>query len=268
MTVSKENIEIALINNEFEPYFQPIMSLDSGKVVRCEVLARWICHSGVIAPHAFLNEVLSFGLLDKMTNQIIKKALSYCLLWTQSNILSDMGVSINFHYEQLVNINNVEYLIQLLRSYGLATSMVEIEITEAQVIENHVKLTSSLDRLRQEGISIALDDFGVGSSSLSTLKTLPINTLKVDRSFVKDIDSCNVSRTILKGIFCIANAIGINIVVEGVETKEQLNFIRKTCDNVEIQGYLCSPPLPFEKFYHFAEMTNLNSLHSFSLLFE
>ncbi|MFS2264919.1 EAL domain-containing protein [Vibrio vulnificus] len=219
MTLSKENIEIALINNEFEPYFQPIMSLDSGKVVRCEVLTRWICHSGVIAPHTLLNEVVSFGLLDKMTNKIIKKAISYCLLWTRTNILSDMGVSINFHYEQLVNINNVEYLIQLLKDYGLSTSMVEIEITEAQVIENRVKLTSSLDRLRQKGISIALDDLGVGSSSLCTLK--------VDRSFVKDIDSCNVSRTILEGIFCIASAIGINIVVEGVETKEQLGFIRK-----------------------------------------
>jgi EAL domain-containing protein (putative c-di-GMP-specific phosphodiesterase class I) len=84
---------------------------------------------------------------------------------------------------------------------------------------------------------------------------------------VKDIQGCKVSRSILGGVCCIASAIGVNLVVEGVETKEQLNFIDETCDSVEVQGYLCAPPLPFEEFYYFAEMINLNSLQSLSLLF-
>lgn len=267
MIVSKENIEIALRNNEFEPYFQPIISLDTRKVVRCEVLARWVHHSGVISPVQFLSEVQSLGLLEEMTSQILKKAINCCLLWTRSHVLNDVGFSINYHYEQLINIARVEQLIVLLNELGLSTSLVEIEITETQVIENYTKLSSSIERLRKEGMSIALDDFGVGSSSLSTLKMLPIDTLKVDRSFVKDIESCKVSRSILEGVCGIASAIGVNLVVEGVETKEQFNFIDETCDSVEVQGYLCAPPLPFEEFYFFAEMINLNSLQSLSLLF-
>ncbi|BCG17072.1 EAL domain-containing protein [Vibrio alginolyticus] len=267
MIVSKENIEIALRNNEFEPYFQPIISLDTRKVVRCEVLARWVHHSGVISPVQFLSEVQSLGLLEEMTSQIVRKAINCCLLWTRSHVLNDVGFSINYHYEQLINIARVEQLIVLLNELGLSTSLVEIEITETQVIENYTKLSSSIERLRKEGMSIALDDFGVGSSSLSTLKMLPIDTLKVDRSFVKDIESCKVSRSILEGVCGIASAIGVNLVVEGVETKEQFNFIDETCDSVEVQGYLCAPPLPFEEFYYFAEMINLNSLQSLSLLF-
>ncbi|GAJ74250.1 diguanylate cyclase/phosphodiesterase [Vibrio sp. JCM 18904] len=231
-------------------------------------IGKVVHHSGVISPIQFLSEVQSLGLLEEMTSQIVKKAINCCLLWTRSHVLNDVGFSINYHYEQLINIARVEQLIVLLNELGLSTSLVEIEITETQVIENYTKLSSSIERLRKEGgMSIALDDFGVGSSSLSTLKMLPIDTLKVDRSFVKDIESCKVSRSILEGVCGIASAIGVNLVVEGVETKEQFNFIDETCDSVEVQGYLCAPPLPFEEFYYFAEMINLNSLQSLSLLF-
>ncbi|WP_414931695.1 EAL domain-containing protein [Vibrio europaeus] len=264
MIISKENIEIALLNNEFEPYFQPILSLNTGKVVRCEVLARWVYHSDVITPSNFLTKAMSFELLEKITNQIIEKAMKYCFFWNQSHHLNGVGVSINYHYTQLVSNFYVDNLISLINDLGLSSRLVEIEVTETQVIENYFKLTSSLARLRQEGMSIALDDFGIGYSSLSTLKTLPVDTLKLDRSFIKDIENSQISRSILEAVCHMASAIGINFVVEGVETKEQLSFIESVCDSVEVQGFLCAPPLPFEEFYCFSEMINLNSLPSLS----
>ncbi|HHX8367226.1 TPA: EAL domain-containing protein, partial [Vibrio alginolyticus] len=259
MIISKKEIEKALENSKFEPYFQPIVSLETGKVVKCEVLARWVCSSGVITPGKFLTQVQSLGFLEKMTNQIVEKAIKNCLFWNKTHHLNGVGISINYHYTQLVNDNSIDNLIFLISSTGISSKLVEIEVTETQVIENYIMLTSSLNRLRKEGMSIALDDFGVGSSSLSTLKTIPVDTLKLDRSLVKSIEDCQVSRSILEAVCCMANAIDLNLVVEGVETKEQLSFIDEFCDSAEIQGFLCAPPLPFEEFYCFAEMVNLNN---------
>lgn len=236
-----DGIASGLVNNEFVAHFQPKYQANTLQLTGFEALVRWQ-HPlrGLLAPSHFIEVAQEANLLSDITEQVIEQA---CQMISTNKLPMDVPVSVNFTGEQISQATLVELISRYVDKYKIRFEQLELEITETLLVEHITAATENLHRLKRLGMQIALDDFGKGYSSLSYLKSLPIDKLKIDKFFVDDIDaSSNSSRNLVKAIIQLGQAQGIEVVAEGVETVSQLDVLRALECN-HIQGYLLSRPV-------------------------
>jgi len=234
------DLRSALANDAFELYYQPIIDLKTEKICACEALLRWPHpERGMISPAEFIPVAEEMGLIVEIGSYVLRKACMEAMAWP-----NDVCVAVNLSPIQFRRGNVVRAVWQALTSSGLAASRLQVEITESVLIQDTETTCATLARLRDLGVTISLDDFGTGYSSLSYLNTFPFNKLKIDRSFVLDIETSERSRTLLSGVARLSAELGLTVVVEGVETDDQLRLIRKDLHINEAQGFLFCKPMP------------------------
>jgi diguanylate cyclase (GGDEF)-like protein/PAS domain S-box-containing protein len=232
----------ALEHDEFELYYQPQIDLNTKQLVGLEVLLRWNHPDhGLIMPSSFISVAEETGLIVTIGNWVLNEACLQLHAW-QKKGLAVVPVNVNLSGRQFVDRSLVELIIKTLNESCLDPRLLELEITEGVMIQDPENAADFLGQLNDMGIRIAIDDFGTGYSSLSYLKRYSIDTLKIDRSFVHDITTDANDRSIVMAIIAMAHSMGLRVVAEGVETDEQLDFLKShKCDVV--QGYLLSQPL-------------------------
>jgi diguanylate cyclase (GGDEF)-like protein len=229
----------ALANEEFELFYQPLVNLKSGKIATCEALLRWNHPArGTVSPIDIIPVAEDMGLIVDLGRWILRKACMECMKWPDR-----VSVAVNFSPQQFHQrdvLNEVRYALEVS---GLPADRLEIEITESSLLRNTQLTHDVLSQLRAIGVRISLDDFGTGYSSLSYLHNFPLQKVKIDRSFLEGIDS-DRPLTLLRGVARLSADLGMSVVVEGIETKEQLELISSDGTVTEAQGYLFSRPVP------------------------
>jgi len=242
------HIEMALQNalekNEFRLFFQPKVDLKSLQIVGMEALIRWQHDTlGDIPPSTFIPIAENTGLIKDIGNWVLRTACAQTKLWHSAGF--PITTAVNVSTLQLTRMDFFAQFSALCSETGLDPQFIEIEITESILMENFENVVDMLLRFHSAGVKIAVDDFGVGYSSLSYIKRLPIHMLKIDRSFVKDIASNKDDAVIVSAIIAMARAMNLKTVAEGVEDDKQLRILRRLkCD--EVQGYLLSKPVDAE----------------------
>jgi diguanylate cyclase (GGDEF)-like protein len=248
-------LKTAVVSNEFELYYQPKVCKKTKKYIGLESLIRWNCkEKGMISPAVFIPESESNGTILEIGKWVIYETCKKAAYLDSKGLLID-SISLNMSPKQFVQENIHIIIKNALKLYNVDPSKIEIEITESVFASDTKKILSVMTEIKNLGVSIALDDFGSGYSSLSYLTKFPIDTLKIDRSFVSGIDKDNVNLKVLKNIFNLAKDIGMDVVVEGVETQEQLDLISKY-EFKSIQGYYYSPPIKSDDVEDFLIMKN------------
>lgn len=242
----KIKLNNAILNNEFVTYFQPLVDLKSMKVLKSEALIRWKQGDKIIQPIEFIPISKNIGELINIDNWMLKNACMQCKKW-QDLGEKDFSVSVNISYKQLKQENFVELIESILKEISLSASSLNLEITEDEAMEDPELIINILTELKALGIKISLDDFGTGYSSLSYVNMLPIDTIKIDRSLVLNLENDGKSILIIKSIIGMAHSLNIKVVAEGIETEEQFNMLKEIqCDL--IQGYLIGKPMEAEEF--------------------
>jgi diguanylate cyclase (GGDEF)-like protein len=229
----------ALANEEFELFFQPLVNLKSGKITTCESLLRWN-HPvrGTVSPVDIIPVAEDMGLIVDLGRWILRKACMECMKWPDS-----VSVAVNFSPQQFHQRDVLSEIRYALEISGLPAQRLEIEITESSLLRNTQLTHDVLSQLRAIGVRISLDDFGTGYSSLSYLHNFPLQKVKIDRSFLEGIDT-DRPLTLLRGVARLSADLGMQVVVEGIETNEQLDLISADGFVTEAQGYLFSRPVP------------------------
>ncbi len=229
----------ALVNEEFELFFQPLVNLKSGKIATCEALLRWN-HPvrGTVSPIDIIPVAEDMGLIVDLGRWILRKACMECMKWPEA-----VSVAVNFSPQQFHQRDVLSEVRYALEVSGLPADRLEIEITELSLLRNTQLTHDVLAQLRTIGVRISLDDFGTGYSSLSYLHNFPLQKVKIDRSFLEGIDN-DRPLTLLRGVARLSADLGMSVVVEGIETNEQLELISVDGTVTEAQGYLFSRPVP------------------------
>ncbi len=237
----------ALEQGEFELFYQPRVDVESGRVAGMEALLRWIHpQRGMVSPAHIIPMLEETGMIVEIGEWILREACRQCQLWHEVGY-ENLRVSVNLSLEQLRDGGMIEAVASALSESGLPASALELELTESTLAEDNLQVGTLLQWLKAMGVQISLDDFGTGYSSLSYLMHYPIDHLKIDRSFVSDIVSNREHEALTRAIILMGHSIGIKVVAEGVEQREQLELLRELeCD--EIQGFYYSRPQPAEKF--------------------
>jgi len=236
----------ALEKDEFFLCYQPQWDISTGEIVGVEALMRW--HSeemGPIPPSDFIPVAEESGLIMPMGEWVLREACRECRSW-QNLWHKPLRVSVNLSRRQFKSDRLPETVGSVLEEVGLDPTLLELELTESVVMDHTEETLSMLKKLKSMGITLSIDDFGTGYSSLSYLKSLPIDILKIDGSFVRDIPSSENDMAITSAIIAMARSLKLCSVAEGVETDEQLDFLRK-CQCIAMQGFLCCPPVSGEK---------------------
>ena len=240
----EEELRNALRNQkELVLHYQPILDLRKGKVTRLEALVRWQhpLH-GLLAPERFIGIAENNGLIAELDNWVLRQACAD-LGWLTEQGHSDLTMAVNCSALNLARDELADEIEYALRSSGIAASRLELEVTENALMGNISSTLILLRQIRALGVSLSIDDFGTGYSSLSYLKRLPLNTLKIDRSFIQDIPKSTTDMEIVQAIIGMAHTLHLQVITEGVETAQQLELlIKHGCDYV--QGYLLSAAVP------------------------
>ncbi len=233
----------ALEHNELALAYQPKVDLVSGRVVGLEALARWLTRSGgIIWPDQFIPVAEETGLILPLGRWVVKAACEQWIVWRDAG-LNPPPVAINLSPRQFSDARLIDDIDAILKETGMASAYLQLEVTESAAMENPARTFDMLDALRQRGLHVYIDDFGTGHSNLSQLKRMPIDALKIDKSFVDDILTDSDDAEIANAIIRLAHALNLRVVAEGVETVEQVIFLKdQDCD--EIQGYVVAKPLP------------------------
>ncbi|MDB5615843.1 EAL domain-containing protein [Tardiphaga sp.] len=229
----------ALANEEFELYYQPLVNLKSGRISTCEALLRWN-HPvrGTVSPVDIIPVAEDMGLIVDLGRWILRKACMECMKWPDA-----VSVAVNFSTQQFHQRDVLSEVRYALEVSGLPAHRLEIEITESSLLRNTQWTHDALSQLHAAGCRISLDDFGTGYSSLSYLHNFPLQKVKIDRSFLEGIDT-DRPLTLLRGVARLSADLGMSVVVEGIETNEQLELISADGTVTEAQGYLFSRPVP------------------------
>lgn len=229
----------AVENDEFVLYYQPIVNLNQDGVKSCEALLRWQHPArGLVSPLDFIPVAEEIGMIVVLGEWVIRRACNDAAKWP-----GNVGVAVNLSPTQLGSKNLVPTIIHALASSGLPAHRLELEITEAVLIQNTEVALKTLHQLRALGVSISMDDFGTGYSSLSYLSSFPFDTIKIDRSFINDLGNTAESAAIVKAVTGLAQSLSMSTTAEGVETQMQLDRVRELgCSDV--QGFFYSKPVP------------------------
>ncbi|MBS4218031.1 EAL domain-containing protein [Bacillus sp. FJAT-49711] len=252
----ERSLRKALENNEFFIAYQPIIDAKTGKLSTCEALLRWD-HSeyGLIPPMQFIPIAEEIGLIHSFGNWVLKNACKQTKKWQEMGMKS-LSVSVNVSAFQFQNRHFIDEVKSTLVYSGLEAKYLHLELTESAMLNHTMEAINTMHILNELGVNISIDDFGTGYSSLSYLKQLPIHRLKIDRSFINHITTDSPEYAIVNAIMTMGHGLGLNVVAEGVETKEQLHLLKQLkCDY--IQGYLIEKPMPpnkFEEWYYQSDL--------------
>lgn len=244
--ILKMDIEEALENNEFILYYQPQVDIKNGNIVGAEALIRWVHkEKGIIFPDEFIPIAEETGLISKIGAWVLEKACYQLKGWQDIN-LGLIKVSVNLSAQQFLKSDLTKVVKDTLAKTGVNPECLELEITESMTMDVNYTIKTLIE-LRQLGVAISIDDFGTGYSSLSYLKRFPVNFLKIDKSFVRDIMNEENDANIVETIISMAHNLGLKVIAEGVEDRQQLEFLKQhNCDFV--QGYFFSRPISSEIF--------------------
>ncbi|HET7569130.1 MAG TPA: EAL domain-containing protein [Gammaproteobacteria bacterium] len=235
----------ALQSDQFAIYYQPQVNVSTGEVTGVEALVRWRHPTrGLLAPSEFVPIAEESGLIVSLGEWVLRHACADIAEWRKEG-LPPVRLAVNFSMLQFEQPSLVEMIVSILKEFDLPGDALEIEITENLLMKDMDKTVRKLRELSSHGIRIAIDDFGTGYASLSYLRRLPIDTLKLDHSFVQDIHTGSSGTSITAAIASMADSLSLNLVAEGVETELQMNYLRSIGCNV-MQGFMLSPPLPPE----------------------
>jgi diguanylate cyclase (GGDEF)-like protein len=236
----KSDLRQAVENGDLTVVYQPMYRPDGSEMECCEALVRWSHPDrGWIAPNIFIPLAENMGLISDITRFVLDRACADCATWENS-----IAVSVNLSIHDLRNGQIVSEVANTLKRYNLLPSRLHLEVTESCFMDEPVAVSATLSRLQASGVTIAIDDFGTGFSSLSYLDSLPIDIVKIDRAFVRDIGSEPRRLKLLSGIVHLSRELGLRIVIEGVETYEQLELVNMHRFADLVQGFIFSPPLP------------------------
>ncbi|OFI05067.1 cyclic di-GMP phosphodiesterase Gmr [Clostridium acetireducens DSM 10703] len=243
----KSRLVKAIINKEFQLYYQPKINLKNNKIDGMETLVRWIHPlKGLILPSNFIPIAEESGLIVPIGKFVLKEACRQNKYW-QDKGLSPLKVAVNISAKQIQQDDFVDIVKNVLKSTNLSSKYLELEVTESTIMSNFDLSVSKLQELKNLGIRISLDDFGTGYSSLNYLRRLPIDSIKIDKSFIDNITKIEKDKFITSSLIDLAHGLNLTVVAEGVETEAQLNILKEfNCDI--IQGYLFSKPLDKEGF--------------------
>lgn len=237
----------AIENNDFVLYYQPVIETKTGRIIGAEALIRMLDkEKGIIPPIQFIPVAEETGLIEAIGNWVLRAGMKQMQDWRMRG-LPEIQLSINISGIQFLQENFAHQLSYLLEEYQLPGAAIELEITEGILMSDTVASMDILTAIKKLGVALAIDDFGTGYSSLSYLKHLPIDRLKIDRSFVDDLPSHAGDIAITRSILHLAAAFQLQVTAEGVEMNSQFEFLRDLgCEAV--QGYLFSRPVPAQDF--------------------
>jgi len=237
-------LRAAIGNDELQVFFQPIVDAQSHHITRMEALVRWQ-HSqrGFLSPGDFVPLAENIGLIEQLGERVLSIACA------PTNQLLRAGypvkVSVNVNPRQLMNPGFLDMVFKVLQDTGLSSSALMLEITERAIVNNTERASEILQQIKAVGILIALDDFGTGYSSLTLLRELPIDILKIDKSFVRTLDQNQSDQKIVQAIIGLGENLGLTVVAEGVETEKQSQMLLQQRCQFQ-QGYFFSRPVPYE----------------------
>jgi diguanylate cyclase (GGDEF)-like protein/PAS domain S-box-containing protein len=228
----------ALVEGRFELLYQPLVSLQDNRVTCCEALLRWNHpERGVVPPSEFIPVAEEIGVIVTIGEWVMRRACADAAQWP-----ADVKVAVNLSPIQVMNPNLVSMVVGALAASSLPANRLEVEITESVLLQNSEATLSALHNLRGLGVSISMDDFGTGFSSLSSLRSFPFNKIKIDRSFINGMSEEDDSLAIVRAVSGLAKNLGMITTAEGVETERQMQQVR-ALGCTEMQGYLFSPPV-------------------------
>ncbi|GLX78072.1 hypothetical protein tinsulaeT_14120 [Thalassotalea insulae] len=244
---AEKTIRQALAQQEFILYFQPQLNLLTNRIDGVEALVRWQHpEKGLLAPGEFLSDIAALGLSGELDNYVLELACQTNARWYQT-YRRRVAIAVNLSATEFQDPKLIAKIQTLLLSYDIPPKYLELEITEDVVITDIRSAMDTIFVLQNMGIKVSIDDFGTGYSSLAYLRDLPIDKIKIDRSFITEFAANDSDLTIVKSMIRLSHGLGKRVLAEGVESIEQLNLLRKLgCDAV--QGYFINPPLPEEKF--------------------
>ena len=235
--------------HEFEVYYQPIIDIqkDGLPCTGAEALIRWnSAELGFISPAEFIPLAEYLGLINPIGNYVLREACKTCKNWND-NGYPDYKVNVNLSVVQLLQPDIVESIEKIIKETGIKSCNLTLEVTESLAINDMGRMKEILARIRALGVRIALDDFGTGYSSLNHIREIPLDVIKVDQSFIKDLERDSYAKSFIKMVGDLATTIGVNLCVEGVETKKQYKILSEICDCM-VQGYYFDRPMPRELF--------------------
>lgn len=237
----------ALTNNELVVFYQPQVNVQTGKIVGAEALVRWQHPKhGLVAPDYFISLAEEMGIVVELGNQILLESCQQVKQWQDKGFALEK-IAVNLSSLQFSQPDLISTIQNTLSATGLSAEYVELELTESIIMKNLESTIKVLEELKNMGISISVDDFGTGYSSLNYLKRFPLDELKIDKSFIVDIDTDAHNAGIVTAIIAMAKSLKLSLVAEGIETEKQLKFIREA-GVVTVQGFFFSKPLPARDF--------------------
>jgi len=246
-TLEIENkLHNALKNNELYLHYQPKVDLNTGRITGLEALARWRNPDlGDISPGQFIPIAEQSGLINELGLWVLKTACLQANKWIQAGLI-DLRVAVNLSAVQLKKNDFLDRVMAIFDETGFPPGNLELEVTENMMMENIETVTPILYELHEQGVEIAIDDFGIGYSSLNYIKRFPISVIKIDRSFIMHIEDDMDDHAIVSAIIAMAHAMNLKVVAEGAEHSQQIDILRRLkCD--QLQGFIFSKPLPFEE---------------------
>lgn len=243
----ENSLQKAISNNELLLFYQPKVSIKTGKIIGAEALIRWVHPQwGMMMPDRFIKIAEDSGLIRDIGHWVLREACTQNKKWQDSG-LPEIPIAINVSVVELHHAHFTQEVTKVLLQTGLQPYHLELEVTESVAIQSEVTVINDLNKLKEMGVRLSVDDFGTGYSSLSYLKLLPVNTIKIDKSFIRDIQVDANDAAIVTAIIKMSQSLGLTVIAEGVETQAQLEFLQShDCD--EMQGYLFSRPLPADEF--------------------
>lgn len=243
----ESDLQHAIERDELRVYYQPQIDIEQQKIISCEALIRWHHPSrGMVSPAEFLPAAEETGMIVDIGRWVLKTACADAKQWVDAGH-SDLKVAVNLSDQEFKDTELLDYIASTLQKTGLSAANLELEITENIVMHSPKSAEAIMHRIREMGIELSIDDFGTGYSSLSHLKRFPINTIKIDRSFVIDIVDNEDDKAIVEAILAIAKKMKLKIIAEGVENIEQQDFLKQNGCFI-IQGFYYSPAIPTDKF--------------------
>ncbi|MFB9329311.1 EAL domain-containing protein [Paenibacillus aurantiacus] len=259
----EQGLHKALEQDEFLLHYQPRFDLQSGRIAGVEALVRW--HSpeyGMVSPAEFIPLAEESGLIVPIGELILRKACEQNRRWIDAGY-PPVRMAVNLSLVQFRQVHLVERIEQILRETGLPGELLELEITESVASQNEGAVAERLQAVKARGITVSIDDFGTGYSSLSYLRQYPLDVLKIDRSFIRNLPHSSDDTAIVQAIIAMAHSLHLSVCAEGVETKEQLDFLREhgCC---EVQGYYLSKPKPAEEIERILGTTIASRIESAS----
>lgn len=242
------DLQAAISNGEFQLYYQPKIDLKNGQSTACEALIRWLHPQlGYVSPAEFIPLAEDMGLITRIGEFVIEEACLQISEWCKQGM--ETTVAINISAKQFLHVDIAFQIMTMLDRYNIPSHLLSIELTESCFLHCLEETQQGINTLRSQGIQVAIDDFGTGYSSLSYLRNIALDILKIDRSFLVDLEQSEVDRSIVSSIIEMSHVLGLKVVAEGIESRAQLEILRDMgCD--QMQGFLLARPMPAEAFAH------------------